>query len=103
MLSITFEFTGGPYDGEQLHGVLGDGSDAERYFLASNRGRIGQRFKIASQYAIETLFKEQLKAERRHFFQQHFYVITDRVEHEEEILVRARYLPDAIDSNRLLM
>jgi len=45
MLKIIFEFVGGPQDGRTLEGVVGEGSDAERYFLFSNWGRIGRRFK----------------------------------------------------------
>lgn len=101
MQNITFEFIGGPHDGKRLHGVVGDGSDAERYFLFSNRGRVGQRFRVASPYAVETLAREQLKDERRHYFQQHFYVVTTHLDDGEEILVRAEYLPDAVESSRL--
>ena len=58
MLKIIFEFVGGPQDGRILQGVVGDASDAERYFLFSNWGRIGQRFKVASDYAVATLSRD---------------------------------------------
>lgn len=90
-LKIVFEFIGGPYDGKILHGTLGEPSDAERYFLFSNRGTVGYRLKVASDYAVETLAEEQLKAERRHQFQQHHYVVVDRFEDEDEVRVRAQY------------
>ena len=98
MLSITFEFVGGPNDGNVLRGQLGEASDAERYYLFTNHGAIGQRFKVASQYAIETLASEQLKDETPHHFQRHFYLVTDRREAGSDVWICAEYLPDAVDS-----
>ena len=97
MLKIIFEFFGGPLDGKTLVGILGNGSDAERHYLLSNHGAIGQRLKVASDYAVETLASEQLKVERGRHFQQHFYVVTDRVEEDGELLVRAEYIPQPDD------
>ena len=93
MLEITFEFVGGPNDGEVLHGTLGEPSDAERYYLFSNRGTVGQPFKVASHYAIERLASEQLKEEKRHYFQRHYYVVTKRLEDGEKVWVRVEYAP----------
>ena len=100
MLKIIFEFVGGPHDGETLHGIVGEGSDAERYFLLSNWGAVGQRFKVASEYAVETLTLEQLKHERRHYFQRHVYVVTDRLEDDGEVWVRTDYLPQATTTSK---
>ena len=97
-LSITFEFVGGPNDGKVLYGRLGESSDAERYYLFTNHGAIGQRFKIASPYAVETLVEEHLQEEKPHHFQRHFYLVTDRLEDGEEVWVCAHYLPEAVDS-----
>ena len=94
MLHIIFEFIGGPNDGKVFEGVLGEPSDAERYFLFTNHGTVGHRFKIASPYAVETLASEQLKEEQPHHFQRHFYVVTERLEDGDEVLVRATYSPD---------
>ena len=94
MLEITFEFVGGPNDGEVLHGTLGEPSDAERYYLFSNHGTVGQPFSVASQYAIERLASEQLKEEKRHYFQRHYYVVTKRLEDGEKVRVRAEYAPE---------
>ena len=90
-LKIVFEFIGGPYDGKILHGVLGEPSDAERYFLFSNRAAIGYRFRVLSEYAVETLADEQLKEEKRHQFQQHHYLVVNRFEDEDEVRVLAKY------------
>ncbi len=97
MLSITFEFIGGPKDGTILRGRLGEPSDAERYYLFTNHGTIGQRFKVASDYAIETLASEELKEEKPHRFQQHYYVVSDRCEEDDEVHVSAEYLPEGVD------
>lgn len=96
MLKICFEFVGGPNDGYVLDGVLGEGSDAERYYLFTNHGEVGHRFKVASPYAIETLAEEQLKVEKRHFFQRHYYVVTDRLQDGDEVWVRAEYLAEKV-------
>ncbi len=100
MVKITFEFLGGPHDGRVLYGVVGEASDAERFFLFSNWGRLGQRFKVASDYAVETLAAEQLNEEKPHRFQSHFYVVTDRVEDRGEVWVRAEYLPKSAASGK---
>jgi hypothetical protein len=96
-MRITFEFVGGPHDGKLLHGVVGEASDAERFLLGSNWGMVGQRFKVASEYAVEMLAEERLKEERRHYFQRHFYVVTDRLEDDGEVWVRAEYVPQSIE------
>jgi hypothetical protein len=97
MLQIIFEFVGGPLDGETLTGNLGEGDDAERYYLFTNHGAVGQRFKVASDYAVETLAREELKVEERHHFHQHFYVVKDRIEESGAVLVRAEYVPPPDD------
>ncbi|MHB0956884.1 MAG: hypothetical protein ACYC0X_13180 [Pirellulaceae bacterium] len=100
MLQIIFEFVGGPNDGNVLHGAIGEPTDAERYYLFSNHGTVGHRFKVASQYAVETLASEQLKDERPHYFQRHYYAVTDRLEEGGEVWVRAEYVPEAVESRR---
>ena len=91
MLKIVFEFVGGPHDGRVLEGLVGEASDAERYFLCSKWGAPGQRFKVASDYAVETLMREKLKEERCHHFQRHVYAVRNRVEDNGEVWVRAEY------------
>ena len=100
MLNITFEFVGGPKDGDVLQGTLGEPSDAERYYLFSNRGTVGQRFRVASPHAIETLTEEKLQEEARHHFQQHYYVVAERFDEGDEVRVRAEYVSDASQKGR---
>ena len=99
-LKITFEFVGGPFDGKTFTGSQGDGSDAERYYLLTNHGAVGQRFKVASDYAVETLAREELKIDKRHHFQRHFYTVTDIVKDYGQVLVRAGYSPQAVTDDR---
>jgi hypothetical protein len=98
VLRITFEFVGGPNDGKVVRGTLGEANDAERYYLFSNHGAMGQRFSVASPFAIETLARERLKSEERHYFKRHFYVVTDRLETAEEVRIRAEYAPERVES-----
>jgi hypothetical protein len=93
MARIIFEFIGGPLDGRSVHGALGDGGDAERYYLFTNHGTVGHVFKVASDYAVETLTHEQLKVEEPHHFQRYYYVVTDRLDAGDEVRVRATYQP----------
>jgi len=91
--SIIFEFLGGPSDGESVQGEFGDGGDAERYYLITNHGTVGHRFKVASEYAVETLAHEELRVDEPHHFQPHYYVVAERLDEDDEIWVRATYQP----------
>jgi hypothetical protein len=65
--------------------------DAERYYLFTNHGTVGHRFKVASEYGVETPTHEKLKGEEPHHFQPHYYVVTERLEDGNEVWVRAVY------------
>ncbi len=97
MQKAIFEFVGGPIDGRVLQGPLGEGDDVERYYMFSNHGAVGQRFKVASDYAVQTLLREKLEEESPHHFQQHYYRVTDRIEDDEEVWIRAEYVQDATE------
>lgn len=94
-MNIAFEFVGGPHDGKVVTGMLGDAGDAERYYLFSNHGAVGQRFKVASDYAVETLAQERLQITERHFFQRHYYRVIERLDEPDQIYIRAEYIPPA--------
>jgi len=94
MLDVIFEFVGGPNDGKTVRGRLGESNDAHRYYLFSHHGRVGQAFKVASEYAIESLVARGAKEESLDRLQQHYYVVTDRLEGDGEVLVRAEYAPE---------
>lgn len=91
-MKITFQFAGGPFDGKIVAGMPGQESEAERYYFLSHHGRIGQRFRTASQYAIDKLAQEKLQVDTPHRFQQHIYEVADRVEGPDGLLVRATYV-----------
>jgi hypothetical protein len=93
-MKIVFQFSGGPLDGKTVIGDFGGQDEADRYFALTNHGRIGQRFRVASQYAIDMLTQEQLKEERPHHFQEHVYRVTGRLEADEKTLVVAEYVRD---------
>ena len=98
-MRIVFEFFGGPLDGKTVAGDFGQQGEAERYYFLSHHGLPGQRFKVASDYAVETLAREQLKVETRHNFQRHFYQITERQEFDDEVFLRADYVPASADKD----
>jgi hypothetical protein len=79
---------------------VGDASDAERCFFFSNWGMVGQRVKVASDYAVETLETEPTGGGREAHFQRHFYAVTDRLEDDGEVWVRAAYLPQMVSVGR---
>ena len=91
MLNITFEFVGGPHDGKIVEGHLGEPSDAERHYLFSHHGRIGQRFSIASDYAIDQLAEDP--AAPNYTVARHYYVVTERLEDGGAVWVQATYSP----------
>jgi len=96
-LNILFEFLGGPNDGQVVQGRLGDCSDAERLYLFTDRGRVGQHFKIASQYVIDSLAQVRRRDEALPQFHLHFYTVSECVEEADEVWIQATYLPGQAD------
>ncbi|MEX0819948.1 MAG: YqgE/AlgH family protein [Pirellulaceae bacterium] len=92
MLNILFEFVGGPNDGRVEQGELGESSDAKRHYLLSQHGRVGQRFPVASDFAVKALSGEA--SGEGHPVQQHYYIVTERLEDSEVVWVRAEYAPE---------
>jgi len=91
-MKLIFKFKGGPIDGKTLIGRPGSQDEADRYYTLADRGRIGQRFRTASPYAIDTLAEEQLQEERPHHFQEHVYQVVERLEDAEKVFVLAEYV-----------
>lgn len=92
-MKLVFKFNGGPLDGKTVIGQSGQQDEADRYYTLTNHGRIGQRFRTASQLAIDMLADEELKEESPHHFQEHIYQVTDRLQDAEKIFIRAEYVP----------
>jgi len=89
---IIFEFSGGPMDGKTAVGEAGEQGEADRYYALTHHGRVGQQFHVASRYAVDTLTREGLDETAMRKFQRHVYQVTDRLEGDEEVLVRAEYV-----------
>jgi len=99
-MKVVFKFIGGPLDGKTVVGQRGRQDEADRYYALTHHGRIGQRLKTASQYAIDTLAEEELRQERPHKFQQHVYQVIDRIEDAEKVFVTAQYVVDRAGGDR---
>jgi hypothetical protein len=92
MPRLIFKFAGGPLDGKTVAGELRDEGEARQYYSLSYHGRLGQRFKVASEYAVNVLVDEQLREEQPHHFQQHVYEVVERIRNPHVLLVRAEYV-----------
>ena len=91
-MKLIFKFSGGPMDGKTVIGQQGKQDEADRYYTLTDHGRVGQRFRIASPYAIDTLAREQLKEGRPHRFQEHLYEVAECLEDEAKIFVLTQYV-----------
>jgi len=93
-MRVIFKFYGGPLDGKTAEERPGDPNAPAHYYALTHHGRLGQRFRTASEYAVETLAREELKVEHPHQFQSHYYEVVQRVVNKDVILVRAEYVPN---------
>ncbi len=96
-MRVIFKFFGGPLDGQTVVEQPGDPECPVHYYVLTNHGRVGQRFRTASEYAIETLAQERLQEEGPHRFQPHYYEVVDRVKNKGVLLVRADYVPNKLE------
>jgi hypothetical protein len=92
MLRLIFKFVGGPLDGKTVTGTPQEEGEAREYYTLTYHGRVGQRFKVASDYAVDMLASEQLRNEGPHHFQQHVYEVVERIRNRQVLLVRAEYV-----------
>lgn len=83
MKKLHFELIGGCYDGQIV-----DGPMAHRYYANCENGKIGSRFWTASEHAQEGGLGIPLGKR----FQRHIYEVTERLEEETEVLVRAKFV-----------
>ena len=87
MKKMIFKFAGGSLDGKLVVGESEKDKEARRYDAITDHGRIGQRFRTASDYAIELLAEEQLREENPHHFQQYVYEVVDRFDNGDVLIV----------------
>jgi hypothetical protein len=95
-MDITVHFHGGPLDGKTVSGRDGDQEEAERYYLLTHHGRRGQRFRVASDYAVERIAEEGLEKElpSPRPFPRHTYQVKERLEDAGEIIVHVEHVRD---------
>ncbi len=63
------------------------------YYALTHHGRVGQRFRTASEYAVNVLVDEQLQETAPHNFQQHVYEVVQRINNGDVILIQVEYVP----------
>ena len=93
-MDLTFHFHGGPLDGKSVSGRDGDQEEAERYYLLTHHGRRGQRCRVASDYAVETIAEEGLESDSPRQFPRHIYQVKHRLEEPDQIIVHVEYVRD---------
>lgn len=92
-MRITFEMSGGPYDGQSVSTNLTDPDRAHGWYWTSNNGKVGQRFQSAPLRALASM--QTIGDAKEDGFKAHYYKVTSRTENGEEVYVRAEY-----DSNQ---
>jgi hypothetical protein len=92
MPRLIFKFAGGPLDGKTVAGKPEEEGEAREYYTLTYHGRLGQRFRVASEYAVNILANEQLQEDDPHHFQQHVYEVVERIRNRHVLLVRAEYV-----------
>jgi hypothetical protein len=97
MSTMIFKFSGGPLDGKRVAGEPRQQKEVRRYYALTHHGHVGQRFRTASDYAIDLLAKEQLKEEKPHHFQEHVYEVVDRIDNGDVLLVLVQYVEEGTE------
>src|SRR5271170_5698788 len=92
MKRFIFKFWGGPLDATSVSGELAKSPDVRRYYALTHHGRVGQRFRTASEYAVNVLTEEQLQETAPHHFQQHVYEVVQRIDNGDIALIRVEYV-----------
>src|SRR5580658_4278385 len=92
MKRFIFKFWGGPLDGTSVAGELGKHAEVRRYYALTHHGRVGQRFRTASEYAVNVLADEELQETSPHKFQQHVYEVVERIDNGDVALIRVEYV-----------
>jgi hypothetical protein len=95
MKKVIFKFSGGPLDGTTVSGEPGKDAEVRRYYVLTHHGRLGQRFRTASQYAVDALAADAPQGESPRLFQQHVYEVVDRIDNRQVLLLRIAYVQKA--------
>lgn len=97
MRKLIFKFAGGPLDGKTVTGNPTKDGEARDYYALTYHGRPGQRFRVASEYAINLLMCEGLGEESPHHFQEHVYEVVERIRNRKVLLVLVKYIEKGAD------
>jgi hypothetical protein len=92
MKRFIFKFCGGPLDGTSVAGELAKHPEVRRYYALTHHGRVGQRFRTASEYAVNVLVDEHLQETAPHKFQQHVYEVVQRIKNGNVVLIQVQYV-----------
>jgi hypothetical protein len=92
MKRFIFKFWGGPLDGTSVAGELPKHAEVRRYYALTHHGRVGQRFRTASEYAVNVLVDEHMQEPAPHKFQQHVYEVVQRIDNAAVVLIRVEYV-----------
>jgi hypothetical protein len=92
MKRMIFKFAGGPLDGKKIAGEPKKDKEVHRYYQLTNHGRVGQRFRTASDYAIDILSRERLQEEVPHRFQPHVYEVVECIDNDDVMIVLIEYV-----------
>ncbi len=95
MKRFIFKFCGGPLDGTTVAGELARQPEVRRYYALTHHGRLGQRFRTASEYAVNVLVDEKLQEEAPHKFQQHVYEVVQRINNGDVVIIEVAYVQPA--------
>jgi len=92
---IIFEFSGGPFDGEtvECETTKATGHEAALlYYSLCGDGTVGAQFMTTSPAAVESLQTVGVEVTQGRGFHYHKYEVTDRLESDDEVLVRVKYI-----------
>lgn len=92
MKNVIFKFSGGPLDGATVSGPRKKDPDVRRYYALTHHGRVGQRFRTASEYAVNLLAGELSSESVRYRIQQHVYEVADRIDNGNVLFIRVVYV-----------
>ena len=95
MKRFIFKFCGGPLDGTTVAGELARQAEVRRYYALTHHGRLGQRFRMASEYAVNVLVDEKLQRTAPHKFQQHVYEVVQRINNGDVVIIEVAYVQPA--------
>ena len=90
--AIHLQVLGRPPGRYERGGRIAKHPEVRRYYALTHHGRVGQRFRTASEYAVNVLVDEQLQETAPHNFQQHVYEVVQRIQNGNVVLIQVQYV-----------